>query len=109
MKHEGDDKLQRLFATVRDIKHDVSRTEHNFEVRLRARLGSEKEKQVRLQVQIFEWAWRLMPVFIAVVIVFGAWRFSSDRAYYVDYHLLATISYERTIEKTIISSFMPGV
>lgn len=104
MKH-NDDKLSGLFAVVREMKPDTSRTEHNFEIRIRERLRGEKEKQARIQVQIFEWAWRLMPVFLALVIVFGTWRFSSGRNYNVNFHLLATIRYERTI----LLSFMPGV
>jgi len=55
----------KLFKVVREAKPDTSRAEYGFETRLLARLRAERSQPI---------AWRLLPVFAAVVIVLGVWN-----------------------------------
>ena len=65
------DTLDVLFEKARSVEPDVSRTEFGFETRLLARMRSEKERHV----PVFEWMWRLVPVFTAITISLGAWYY----------------------------------
>ena len=63
----NDDQLNRLFAAVRQAPADTARVELAFETRLLARLRGER----RPTVLWFTWAWRLAPVFVAIVLGLG--------------------------------------
>jgi hypothetical protein len=65
------DTLDVLFEKARSMEPDVSRTESGFETRLLARMRSERERHV----PIFEWMWRLVPIFTAITISLGAWYY----------------------------------
>lgn len=67
----NDEQLSRLFAAARRDKPDTSRAELAFETRLLARLRTQRA----LPPPWFAWAWRLVPVFAAVVIALGIWNF----------------------------------
>jgi len=65
------DTLDILFDKARSMEPDVSRTEFGFETRLMARMRSERERNV----PVFEWMWRLVPVFTAITISLGTWYY----------------------------------
>ena len=65
------DGLDVLFDKARVVEPDVSRTESGFETRLLARMRSEKESHVL----VFEWVWRLVPIFAAITISLGTWYY----------------------------------
>jgi hypothetical protein len=68
----NDDQLNELFRAARTSRPDTSRAEYGFETRLLAAI-----REVRNQPT--PWAaiaWRLMPVFAAIVVVTGAWSYS---------------------------------
>jgi hypothetical protein len=66
-----DDRLDALFRAVREAAPDTSRAEHAFETRLGARLREERSGSW------FAWAWRLSPIFAALVIASAAWCHSN--------------------------------
>ena len=68
----NDDQLNELFRAARTSRPDTSRAEYGFETRLLAAL-----REIRKQPT--PWAtlaWRLMPVFAAIVVVTGAWSYN---------------------------------
>jgi len=68
----NDDQLNKLFAAARQDKPDTARAELAFETRLLARLRAGKQAPA---APWFPWAWRLVPVFAAVVIALGVWNY----------------------------------
>lgn len=97
MKPDVKDGLDRLFSTARAIPPDISGVETAFETRVLARV-----RAVRTHVPIFYWAWRLVPVFTAVVIALGAWYYASIPSYGVDMHSAFTADYEETLALNFI-------
>jgi len=71
MRERMNDTLDVLFEKARSVEPDVSRTEFGFETRLLARMHSEKERHV----PVFEWMWRLVPIFTAIAISLGTWYY----------------------------------
>ena len=68
----NDEQLNELFRAARTSRPDTSRAEYGFETRLLAAIRE-------LRKQPTPWAtvaWRLMPVFAAIVVVTGAWAYS---------------------------------
>ena len=61
------DKLDKLFQAARTVPPDTARIEFGFETRLLARLRAEP-------VPWFAFAWKLMPVFAAIVVGLGVWN-----------------------------------
>ena len=68
------DRLDMLFAKAREYEPDFSGVEFGFETRVLARVRAEKEKEQH--VSLFNWAWRLMPVFTALVVGMGIWSYT---------------------------------
>lgn len=69
----NDDQLNKLFATARQAPPNTGRAELAFETRLLARLRADR----RPPAPWFAWAWRLTPVFAAIVIALGIWTFTA--------------------------------
>lgn len=65
------DKLEKLIRAVREAKSNTSSVEYGFETRLMARIRAEREAELPW----FAFAWKLMPVFAAVVIALGVWNY----------------------------------
>jgi hypothetical protein len=65
----NDERLDKLFQAARRAKPDTSRAEYGFETRLLAALRSKQGKPLPW----FAFAWKLMPVFAAVVLALGVW------------------------------------
>ncbi len=84
------EKLDMLFAKAREYEPDLSGVESGFETRVLARVRAEREKESN--VSLFNWAWRLLPVFTALVIGMGIWSYTSIPQVPVD--LAAAISAE---------------
>jgi hypothetical protein len=64
----NDEQLNKLFQAAR-AKPDTSRVEYGFETRLLARLRTD-------ETPWFALAWKLVPVFVAVVVSLGAWNYA---------------------------------
>jgi hypothetical protein len=70
------DELDKLFKAGRSAKRDTSRLEFGFEARLLARIRAERQQPMPW----FAWAWRLAPVFLAIVAALGVWNYSASNA-----------------------------
>ena len=68
------EKLDMLFARAREYEPDISAVEFGFETRVMARVRAEREKE--RHVSLFNLAWRLLPVFTALVVGMGIWSYS---------------------------------
>ncbi len=69
----NDEHMNRLIRTARTAKPDTSRVEYGFETRLMARIRADRAS--RQEAGWFAYAWKLMPVFAAVVIGLGVWNY----------------------------------
>ena len=65
------DTLELLFEKARQAGPDVSQVEFGFETRLTARLRAERDRRV----PVFDWMWRLVPVFAAITMSLGTWYY----------------------------------
>ena len=72
----NDEQLNKLFQAARGVKPDTSRAEYGFETRLLAALRSQREHAMPW----YALAWKLTPVFAAVVIVLGVWTMAGPGA-----------------------------
>jgi hypothetical protein len=68
----NDEQLNQLFQAARTSRPDTSRAEYGFETRLLATLRENRKQPLPLATL----AWRLMPVFAAVVVVAGVWSYN---------------------------------
>ena len=68
------EKLDMLFAKARAYEPDLSAVEYGFETRVMARVRAEKEKE--RHVSLFNLAWRMLPVFTALVVGMGIWSYT---------------------------------
>jgi len=64
-----DEQLDKLFQAARSAPPDTSRAEYGFETRLLASLRTRREQPMPW----FAVAWKLMPVFAAIVLALGVW------------------------------------
>ena len=67
----NDEKLDKLFASAREVKPDTARAEYGFETRLTARLRAERDQTAPW----YAFAWKLVPTFAAIVLALGVWTF----------------------------------
>lgn len=69
-----DDKLERLFAAARKAELYDLKKEDGFESRVMAKVRSKKETGMPFVV----WTWRLIPVFVSLVVLLGIWISATD-------------------------------
>ncbi len=101
MKNDSTDNgLDRLFADARKAELYDPDMEYGFETRLMARIRAEREGRMPLLL----WAWRLIPVFISIVIVLGIWTYLSDSNQRIDLSAVAGIG----SEETMLTAFLTG-
>ncbi|MCI4625243.1 MAG: hypothetical protein L3V56_04695 [Candidatus Magnetoovum sp. WYHC-5] len=98
MKRQKNKKLEDLFSKVRTIRRDTAMIEHGFEVRLKVRMQNQTEEVLPL----FGWSWRLMPLFVAVVVLFSIVGFTLGQNQ-GEYSHIASFS---NFEKTVLLSYM---
>lgn len=71
MAENGEKRLERLFAAARGAPPDTARAEEGFEERLSARIRGRRPGP--REWPMGRWAWRLSPLFGAVVVAVGVW------------------------------------
>jgi hypothetical protein len=71
MAENGDKRLDRLFSAARGAPPDTARAEEGFEGRVAARVRGMRPGSG--EWPLGAWAWRLSPLFAAVVIAVGVW------------------------------------
>jgi hypothetical protein len=78
MKTEGKDRLDMLFAAARlaepEASPEVARAEMGFETRLLARIRADRA-QPPWYAPLYAMSWRLVPLFMAVVVALGSWYY----------------------------------
>ncbi|MGE5284788.1 MAG: hypothetical protein ACM3OG_07450 [Actinomycetota bacterium] len=69
-RHDRRDvELDRYFAVAREATPDISGVERGFETRVMARIRESREGREPWHA----WAWRLVPVFLALTLLLAGW------------------------------------
>ncbi len=75
MKNDAnDDKLDGLFAAARKAGLYHRYAEYGFETRVMAKICAAREGQRSYLV----WTWRLIPVFVSIIILLGIWIYAFE-------------------------------
>ncbi|MGD1074610.1 MAG: hypothetical protein ABR903_00820 [Thermodesulfovibrionales bacterium] len=90
---QNDSRLDRFFAAAREAELYDPKKEYGFESRVMAEIRAKREGQI----PFFVWAWRLIPVFISIVILLGIWTYSSESRYTTDLSAVTRIGSEETM------------
>lgn len=96
----NDAKLDALFAAVRKAGPRGLDMEYGFETRLMARIHAENKGRA----PFFVWTWRLIPVFLSLIVLVGVWVFISESHSSVDLSAVTRIGNE---ESTLVA-FLAG-
>lgn len=69
-----DVKFDRLFAAARKAELYPPEKEYGFEARVMSRIRSERESRKSFLL----WEWRLIPLFVSLIILLGIWIYASE-------------------------------
>jgi hypothetical protein len=101
METERDEeKLERLFAAARQYAPYEPGSEAGFETRLMAKIRAERKREALFPV----WAWRLVPVFFALVILLGIWAYKAGTRDVTDLSAMTKIGNE----EAVLTAFLAG-
>jgi hypothetical protein len=92
-------KIDRLFAAARRAELYEEDIEQGFETRLMARINGERDRLRPLLV----WAWRLIPVFISIVVFLGIWTYESRYSHMTDLSAMTALGNEETTTVAFLS------
>ena len=95
----NDEKLDRLFATARKTKLYKTDMEYGFETRVMEKILAKRERQMPFLL----WVWRLIPVFVSIVIFLGIWIYSSRHSSMADLSAITEIGNEETTLVTFLT------
>jgi len=95
----NDEKLDRLFATARKAKLYKTDMEYGFETRVMAKILAKRE----CQMPFLLWAWRLIPVFVSIVILLGIWIYESRYSSMIDLSTITGLGSEETTLVTFLT------
>ncbi|MGC9977128.1 MAG: hypothetical protein ABSA46_12280 [Thermodesulfovibrionales bacterium] len=90
---QNDKRLDRLFAAGRGAELYDPQKEYGFESRVMAEIRAKSEGRTPFLV----WAWRLIPVFISLVIFLGIWTYMSECRYTTDLSVVTRIGSEEAM------------
>jgi hypothetical protein len=94
MEHDPKDaKLDMLFAAARKAELYATERDYGFETRVMARIRAERESQKSFLV----WEWRLIPLFVSLVIFLGIWIYASESRSLVDLSALTHVGNEEAV------------
>ena len=93
-------KLDRLFAAARKAELYPPENEYGFETRVMARIRAERESER----SFFLWEWRLIPLFVSLIIVLGIWIYASESHSSVDLSTLTHIGNE----EAVLTAYLTG-
>jgi hypothetical protein len=96
----ADNGLDRLFDKARKAVFYKPEAEYGFESRLMARIREKREDRRPFLL----WAWRLIPVFVSIVIFLGIWTYMSESNQRFDLSAVAGINNE----ETMLTAFLTG-
>ena len=95
-----DDNLERLFAAARRTSPYKLEMEYGFETRVMAKIRAKYEGRMAYSL----WAWRLIPVFISLVILVGIWTYTAESPPMIDLNAIARIGNE----EAMLTVFLTG-
>ena len=84
-------KIDELFNAARTLEPEISGAEFGLETRVLARLRAEREAQTVW----FTWTWRLVPVFMVLVMVLSGWYYLFTPT--MDMRTALTANYNQTM------------
>jgi len=96
----NDEQLNELFKAARTAAPDTSRVGFGLETRLLARLRAER-------AQAGPWhafAWKLVPVFAAIVVALGVWNFAGLRSEPSDLNAAITAD----VDESPVAGYLAG-
>ena len=88
-----DSKLDMLFAAARKAELYPLEREYGFETRVMARIRAERESQKSFLI----WEWRLIPIFVSLIIFLGIWVYVSETRPTIDLSALTHIGNENAV------------
>jgi hypothetical protein len=89
----SDKKLERLFAAARKAELYEVQREYGFEARVIAKIRSRREGLI----PFFSIAWRLIPVFVSLVILLGIWTYATEPRSMIDLSAITKIGNEEAM------------
>jgi hypothetical protein len=96
----NDNKLDRLFAAARKTESYESERIYGFETRVMAKIRS----KCAVERPFLLWAWRIIPVFVALIIFLEVWIYASEPPYMIDLSAVAKID----DEEATLTAFLTG-
>jgi hypothetical protein len=93
-------KFDRLFAAARKAQFYSSESEYGFESRVMERIREKREGQRCFLL----WAWRLIPVFVSLVVFMGLWVYASESRSTIDLSAITKIG----SEEATLTAFLTG-
>jgi hypothetical protein len=94
MRNDQDkDRLDRLFDAVRKAEPYESNREYGFETRVMAKIRMLRKREEPFPI----WAWRLVPIFLSIVIFLGIWTYGSEVYQMPDLSAVARIGNEESM------------
>lgn len=96
----NDNRLDRLFAAARKAEFYKPDAEFGFEARVSANIRAKDEGSS----SFFLWAWRLIPVFVSIVIFLGIWFFASEQNQQMDMSAISNAG----SEDITLTAFLTG-
>jgi len=95
-----DAKLDMLFSAARKAEFYPPEREFGFETRVMARIRAEREGQKAFLL----WEWRLIPLFVSLVILLGIWTYTSESRPAIDLSALTHIGNE----EAVLTAYLTG-
>lgn len=88
-----DIKLEKLFSAARRAELYDTNREYGFETRVMAKILMTREAEK----PVLAWAWRLIPVFLSLVVLLGIWTSASEPPHLTDLSEVAAIGNEEAM------------
>ena len=88
-----DSKLDRLFTAARKAELYEANREYGFETRVMEKIRAQRERQAPFPL----FAWRLIPVFVSIVLLLGIWIYTSRSQHMTDLSAVADIGNEESM------------
>ncbi len=88
----NDEKLDRLFAAARETDPYPVDREYGFETRVMAKIRETRQGEI----PFLSCAWRLIPVFVTLLVLIVVWMYASESNYAIDMSAINSIGNEDT-------------
>jgi len=96
----NDTRLDELFAAARKAELYSPDKEYGFETRVMAKIRAKRGSEI----PFLSWAWRLIPVFVSLLILMGIWTYVSETRSMIDLSAITSIGNE----EAVLTAFLTG-